>query len=152
MNRKGLDEMQLHRRNKIGNQAFLMLLYLLMLDAGLYGFGFRWVNYPANIMIILTVCSGIYVVRLIAGNAYVGPSADEEKPLLKALLTVIFTTFVAVAVAGAVLVLVRTANFSNINQIDDMAPQILFISAAVAIIIAVTTTIIKNIQNKNDTE
>ena len=65
--------------NKIGNQSFIMLLYLLLFDAGLYGFGFRWVSYPANIMIILTVCSGIYVVRLITGNAYVGPSTEKQK-------------------------------------------------------------------------
>lgn len=142
MNKHGLDEMQLHRKNKIGNQSFLMLLYLLMLDAGLYGFGFRWVSYPANIMIILTFCSGIYVVRLIAGNAYVGPSADKEKPVLKAILT----AFIAVAVAGAIIVLVRNASFSN-NQIGDMSAPILFITAVTAIIIAVTTDIIKKKQN-----
>lgn len=146
--KNGLDEMQRHRRNKIGNQMFLLLLYLLMLDAGLYGFGFRWVSYPANIMIILTVCSGIYVVRLIAGNAYVGPSANEDKPVLKA----IFTAFIAVAVAAAMLVLAGNASFSIKNQIDYMAAPVLFISAAVGIIIAVTTSIIKSIQNKNDSE
>ncbi|MFU8794282.1 MAG: hypothetical protein ACNA7Z_02785 [Dethiobacteria bacterium] len=41
MNRKCLDEMQVRRKNKIGNQAFIMILYLLMLDLGLYGSGFR---------------------------------------------------------------------------------------------------------------
>ncbi|MDW7730152.1 MAG: hypothetical protein SCJ94_09150 [Bacillota bacterium] len=55
MNRKGLDEMQVRRKNKIGNQAFIMILYLLMLDMGLYGFGFRWLSYPTNVMIILLI-------------------------------------------------------------------------------------------------
>ncbi len=75
MNKKGLDEMQVQRRNNIGNQVFLMLYYLLMIDAGLYAYGFRWVSYPANVVIILTICAGagIYVVRLIKANAYVGP-------------------------------------------------------------------------------
>ena len=35
MNKKGFDERQVQKRNAIGNQAFIMLLYLLMLDAGL---------------------------------------------------------------------------------------------------------------------
>lgn len=148
MNKNGLDEMQRHRKNKIGNQAFLMLLYLLMLDAGLYGFGFRWVSYPANIMIILTVCSCIYVVRLITGNAYVGPSAVEKKPVLKAILTAFF----AFTVAVAIIVLLKNASFSNKNQIDDMAATILFISAAIAIIITVITSIIKRVQNKDESE
>lgn len=148
MNKNGLDEMQLHRKNKIGNQAFLMLLYLLLADAGLYGFGFRWVSYPANIMIILSVCAGIYVIRLIAGNAYVGPAPDKEKPVLKAFLTV----FVAVAVAIAIIVLIGSASFSNNNQVDDMAAPILFITAATALIVAVTTSIIKRIQNKHSSE
>lgn len=148
MNKNGLDEMQLHRKNKIGNQAFLMLMYLLLADAGLYGFGFRWVSYPANIMIILSVCSGIYVIRLIAGNAYVGPSADKEKPVLKAFLTV----FVAVVVAIAIIVLIGSASFSNNNQADDMAAPILFITAATALIVAVTISIIKRIQNKHSSE
>jgi len=80
MSKKGLDEMQMQRKNKIGHQAFMMLLYLLMLDAGLYGFGFRWLSYPANIMVILMFCAGIYVVRLITGNAYVGPSEEKQNP------------------------------------------------------------------------
>ncbi|MFX4262450.1 hypothetical protein ACOBQJ_09625 [Pelotomaculum propionicicum] len=146
MNKNGLDEMQTQRKNKIGNQTFLMLLYLLLLDAGLYGFGFRWVGYPANIMIILTVCSAVYVVRLIAGNAYAGPSAGKEKTVLKAVLAV----FIAVFVAACILVFIRVAGFSNSNQIDDMAAPILFITAFIALIIAITTSIIKRIQNKND--
>jgi hypothetical protein len=146
MNRKGLDEMQVKRKNKIGNQAFLMLLYLLMLDIGLYGFGFRWVSYPANVMIILLICSSIYVVRLISANAYVGPTAEKEKPFLKVFLTVVF----AVAVSVSILFLAKNASFSNSSQIDEMAAPMLFITAGVAIVIAVTTIIINRIQNRND--
>lgn len=147
MNKKGLDEMQVQRKNKIGNQAFLMLLYLLMLDAGLYGFGFRWVSYPANVMIILSICSGIYVVRLITTNAFAGPSAEKEKPFLKVFLT----TILAVAVSIAMFLL-KNASFSNSNQIDDMAAPLLFITASVAIVIAVTTIVINRIQNKDGSE
>lgn len=148
MNKKSLDEMQVQRKNKIGNQTFLMLLYLLMFDAGLHGFGFRWVSYPANVMIILSICSGIYVVRLISANAFVGPSAEKEKPFLKVFLTMVL----AVAVSIAILVLVKNASFSNSNQIDEMAAPLLFLTAGVAIVIAVTTIVINRIQNKNDVE
>lgn len=146
MNKKGLDEMQAQRKNKIGNQTFLILVYALMLDAGLYGFGFRWVSYPANVMIILSVLSGIYVIRLISANAYVGPSPEKEKPVLKVFLTV----GLAVIVSVAILILVKSTSFSNSTRIDEMAAPILFITAGVAMVIAVTTIIINRIQNKND--
>jgi len=148
MYKKGLDEMQLHKKNKIGNQSFLMLLYLLMIDAGLYGYGFRWVDYPANVMIVISICAGIYVVRLITSNAYVGPSTEKGKPVLKAFLT----TLIAVAVAITFIVLLKNASFSGTDQIDDMAAPILFIIAAIAIIIAVTTSIIIKIRNNSDRE
>lgn len=144
MNKKGLDEMQLQRKNKIGNQAFVMLLYLLLLDTGLYGFGFRWVSYPANIMIILTVCSGIYVVRLIAGNALVGPLSKNEKPVLKSVLMVLCS----VSVAMFIIVLIKNAGFISSDRINDMSAPILFITAAVAIIIAIVTAVIKRTQNR----
>lgn len=146
MNKKGLDEMQVQRKNKIGNQTFLMLLYTLMLDAGLHGFGFRWVSYPANVMIVLSIFSGIYVVRLISANAYVGPSSEKEKPFLKVFLTM----GLAVMVSVAILVLLKNASFSNSSQIDEMAAPMLFITAGVAIVIAVTTIVINRIQNKKD--
>lgn len=144
MDRSGLDEMQLYKRNKIGNQCFLLLLYLLMFDAGMYGFGFRWVSYPANVMIILTVCSGIYAVRLIAGNAYVGPAAGKEKTALRTMLT----TLIAVGMGLAVVFLLKTAKFTTGN-IDNMAAPILFIVAAVALTVAATVAIINRVQNRD---
>jgi hypothetical protein len=146
MNKKGLDEMQLQRKYKIGNQGFVMLLYLLLLDTGLYGFGFRWISYPANVMIILTLCSGIYVVRLISGNAFVGPFAKNEKPVLKAVLTALCS----VSVAAVIIVLLKNAGFSNAGQIDDMSAPILFITAATGLIIAAVTGVIKRKQNRDD--
>jgi hypothetical protein len=148
MNKKGLDEMQLQRKNKVGNQSFLMLLYLLMLDAGLYGFGFRWVSYPANIMIILTICSAVYVVRLIKGNAYVGPLTDKEKPVLKVVLTIVG----AILFAMAITLLLKDRGFSKDNMIDNMTAPILFITSITGIIIVAITSIIRKIQNKDDTE
>lgn len=146
MRNNGLDEMQLQRKNKIGNQSFLLLLFLLLLDAGLYGFGFRWLSYPANIMLILSFCSAIYVVRLIKANAYVGPSNDSEKPVLLVILNVV----VAVSVAMVIVVLLRNSSFVNSGQINEMAAPVLFITSGVAVIISVAIVIIKKIQNQDD--
>lgn len=44
----GLDEMQKAKRDKIGNQSFILMPYLLLLESGLYSFGVRWLAYPAN--------------------------------------------------------------------------------------------------------
>jgi len=146
MQNNSLDEMQQNRRNVIGNQAFLMLMYMLMADAGLYGFGFRWISYPANIMIILSVCSGIYVVRLISNNAYVGPSKEEKRPLIKTIILVI----ASLAIASLMLMLLNVADFSESGSINQIAAPILFLVAAIALVISATIAFIKKQQNKND--
>jgi len=148
MNKKGLDEMQLQRKYRIGNSCFMLLLYLLLLDTGLYGFGFRWVGYPANIMIILTLCCGIYVVRLIAGGAYVGPYAKYEKPVLRTVLMVLCS----VCAAGLIIVFFKNAGFSNPDQVNDMSAPILLISSITALIIAAVTGVIIRKQNKGEGE
>jgi hypothetical protein len=142
MNKNKLDEMQVQRKNNIGNQSFLLLMYLLMIDAGLYGFGFRWIEYPANIMIIVTICAGIYLIRLINNNAYVGPSKENKQPVLKLILT----AAMAVAVAAGIAVLLKQASFSNTAQINEMSAPIMFIIAAIALIIALATLIIRRSQ------
>jgi uncharacterized membrane protein len=145
MNKKGLDEMQLYRKNRIGNQSFILLLYLLLLDTGLYGYGFRWISYPANIMIILMFCSAIYMVRLIRNNAYVGPSPNKENVTRKTLITVI----VSVSIAILILVIIKSMPFGNQTQVNNMAAPILFITSITSILIVVATSIITKIQNKD---
>lgn len=146
MIKKGLDEMQEQKKNKIGNQAFLLLLYLLLIDVGLQGFGFRWLSYPANVMIILVVCSGIYTVRLIRAGAFVGPAPEEQNPILRVSITVIL----ALAVAAVILLLLKTAGFSDPADVGKKTAPILFMTAGVAIVIAVTTIVVKRIQNRKD--
>jgi glucan phosphoethanolaminetransferase (alkaline phosphatase superfamily) len=145
MNKKGLDEMQVQRRNSIGNQTFLLLLYLLLLDAGLYGLGFTCVSYPANVMIILCLCSGIYVIRSIAANAFVGPHTKAERPLLG----VVMLTLVAVLASAVILISVKNAGFSAPAEIEGLSAPLLFITASVSLVIAVVTVVIKRMQDKN---
>ncbi len=142
MKKNQLDEMQAQKRNSIGNQAFLLLMYLLMIDAGLYGFGFRWIEYPANIMIMVTVCAGIYLIRLINNHAYVGPSAENKRPVLRFILMVA----IACSVAAGISMMLKNASFTNTAQINEMSAPIMFITAAIAIIIALATLLIKRSQ------
>lgn len=148
MNNNELDEMQVQRKNKIGNQAFLMILYLLLLDTGLYGLGFRWIDYPANIMLIITICSGIYIIRLIASNAYVGPSAQRNKPISRSILTIL----ISIVVAMVIMVILKNTNITNKNQLNDISSTILIITAIISIVTVAIIGIIKQIQNKNDRE
>lgn len=144
MDRSGLDEMQRFKRNQIGNQCFLLLLYLLLIDAGLSGFGWRWLAYPANIMVLVTICSGIYVVRLLAANAYVGPARGEDKTVGRTILT----SATAVAIALAVLFVLKNTRLAPRTGINDAAAPILLITAAVAITVALTVGILNRLQNK----
>jgi len=146
MNKKGLDEMQIQRKNSIGSQAFAMLLYLLLVDILLHNFGLRWANYPANVMIILSLCSGIYVIRLIAAHAFIGPADKPQKPLLKVVLTIL----IAISISAAIFALVKNSSFSSHEQMDDMSAPLLFIIAGVAILISAATFIISKIQNRDD--
>ena len=146
MANKGLDERQVRIRDSIGNQTFILQLYLLLIDAALYGLGFRWINYPANIMIILSICSGIYVIRLIAANAFLGPSAKTQRPLLKVVLTV----FLAILVSVAVLVLAKNTSLSSPGHIEEISAPILFVTAGVALLIAFITFFISQARDRDD--
>ncbi|MBP1762631.1 MAG: hypothetical protein H6Q64_2173 [Firmicutes bacterium] len=142
MNKNQLDEMQTQRKNNIGNQSFLLLMYMLMIDAGLYGFGFRWIDYPANIMIMVTICAGIYLIRLINSNAYVGPSTQNQRTVLRIMLTVGMT----VAIAAGIVVLLKHTSFTNTTQLNEMSAPIMFITGAIALIVALVTLVIRRSQ------
>ncbi|MBR0596999.1 DUF6773 family protein [Sinanaerobacter chloroacetimidivorans] len=157
MKKNNLDEMQMQRRDKIGNQSFLLLLYLLLIDTGLYGFGFRWIAYPANIVILLTVCSGIYVIRLIKGNAYVGPVSMNRKSTSATASIVIGAIAAGACAAVTVFILSRyqpdlTAGSPAGGGLKDAGAPILFLVPAIALIIAGITAAIRRIQNKKDDE
>ena len=97
MHKKGLDEMQLQKRNAVGHQTLILTVCLLLLDAALYGAGVRWAEYPVNALAILALCSGIYAVRIIAANALAGPAAKVRKPLLKAAAVIVLAALAAAA-------------------------------------------------------
>lgn len=101
-NRDGLDEMQKGRRDKIGHQMFMFMFYALLIDSGLYGAGVRWLNYPANVMVIISACISIYLVRLIVLNAYLPPKT-QSKTLITLIIMIIISAAIAIAVTTALL-------------------------------------------------
>ncbi|MBW9173105.1 hypothetical protein K2F43_18075 [Clostridium estertheticum] len=73
-----LDEMQIQKRNKIGNNCFMAMFYLLFIDIGLHGFGIRWLSYPMNVLVIITICMGYYLVKTIWAGSYIGVSSENK--------------------------------------------------------------------------
>lgn len=148
MNKSGLDEMQVQRRNRIGNQAFMLLFYLLMIDAGLYGFGFRWLKYPTNVFVIMISCMTYYLVRIIWNNAYIGPEA-ANKPVGRKLAIIIAIA----AFTSAVTIFISQRNLIDTKAIDgsDNGALILFVFSIISMIIALIVSIISKRQN-NDGE
>lgn len=100
MNEKGLDEMQVQRRNHIGNQSFMLLFYLLLLDIGLRGFGVTWLAYPVNVFLIMIVVMAIYLIRLILAGAYAGTVLRKAKST-RAAWTACAVSFIACMVVIA---------------------------------------------------
>ncbi len=143
MNEK-MDERQVSNRNKIGNQCFLLLAYLIFADVGLYGLGVRWLSYPMNIFVILLVCLFIYLVRLIASGSYVGPNTGNKKTY-----AVIAAVGAAIAIAALVFILL-SGNGKTQPQTEDNGGTLLFIISAVMLVIALVVSIIKKRQDKDE--
>ena len=149
MHKNGLDEMQKERRNGIGNSMFLVLAYALLLDGGLYGMGVRWLDYPANTMVIMSACMGIYLVRIIAANAYLPPDAQKRKHLL------IFKVAVVLCIAVAAAALYIFANASGqlaAGDVGDNSAMILFLVASVGLVISLIVALIKRANDKKDND
>ncbi|NLJ79567.1 MAG: hypothetical protein GX335_00870 [Firmicutes bacterium] len=95
--KNGLDEMQAARRNSIGHEMFLLTFYALLLETGLYGAGFRWLQYPLNTIAIIVVSMTIYLIRTILADAYLPPAVQKRKTVFSSLLTVIFSVLLSIA-------------------------------------------------------
>lgn len=95
MDSKDLDEMQISRRNHIGNQSFLLMFYLLLLDVGLHGFGVKWLEYPLNIFVIIMGCTVQYLVRTILAGAYVSQEKKDKNSKTKKPIGAVVATGIA---------------------------------------------------------
>jgi hypothetical protein len=145
-NKNGLDEMQRELRNKIGNQMFMILAYALMLNCGLYSFGIRWLNYPADVWVILTACLGIYLVRLIAGNAYLPAKAQARKPVVTLVVAIVFS----IVLAFAMIKLFGQSPAQIAEPTEDNSAIILVIVSVVGLLAALIAAVIKRVNNRDD--
>jgi Flp pilus assembly protein TadB len=143
-----LDERQKARRNSIGNQMFLLMFYALLLDVGLSGAGIRWLEYPVNVMVILIVCMGIYLVRLIAHNAYVPDNTKNRKTVVIIIVAVVLAialAYVSIRLFG------QPENMTTAGEKDNSA-LILFIVSAIGLIIALVVALIQKANNRKDAD
>jgi len=147
-NKNGLDEMQKEQRDSIGNQMFMTMFYALLFDAGLYGYGVRWLNYPVNVMVIIIVCMSIYLVRIIAFNAYLPPKAQNRKTVVSLIISIIFS--IAITILA-----INTFGQSPLQieeRANDNSAIILMIVSSVGLLIALIVAVIKKVTNKDDKE
>ncbi len=145
MNEKNFDERQVFNKNRIGNQCFLLLVYLLFADAGLYGFGVKWMPYPANVFIILLACLFVYLIRLIASGSYAGPRAGK-----KTVYATIAVIGIAVAIAAAIIVFLNGGGPGT--EMEDNSGMILFIISVVMLAVALVVSLIRKRQDKGGDE
>jgi len=145
MNKKnGLDERQREQCNAIGNQMFIAAFYLLMLDAGLYGFGVKWLPYPANVMVIITVCMAVYLVRLIALGSYVPPEGNAKKPMVRAALSSVMAIVLALILAFAAN---KTHLAQAVDSQGDNSAVILMIVSGIGLLVSAAVAIIKRVRD-----
>ncbi len=152
LDKKGLDERQRAHRDRIGNQCFLLLLYGILIDTALNGLGVKWLPYPANMMALLTVCAGIYQVRIILGNAYLPPGAKAAHTRRSIIIMAVFS--VAVAAVASVIFIRNSAPLpADTGNGEDNSAWILLIISGVSLLIALAAGIIQRMRDKeNDKE
>ncbi|MEA4815332.1 MAG: hypothetical protein VB120_00515 [Lachnospiraceae bacterium] len=147
-NKNGLDEMQRGRRNSIGSQMFMLMFYVLLIDSGLYGYGVRWLNYPANVMVIIMVCMSVYLVRLIAFNAYLPPKAQNKKTVITLIISIVFSITLTLA---SINLFGQPASQISENTNDNSA-LILFIVASVGLLSTLIVAVVKKVTNNKTDE
>ena len=144
-NKNGLDEMQKQRRNSIGNQMFMIMTYLMFINIGLHSFGFEWLEYPTRTFLIVVVCLSVYLVRLIASNAYLPTQALNRNGIIGLVIAVAFSIALAIAAINYLGV-----SAERLDGMSDNSALILMIISAVGLIGALITMVVKKVSDKDD--
>ncbi len=145
-NKNKLDEMQKERRNGIGNQMFMIMYLALLVNGGLPALGVSWLPYPGNVMVITTVCMGIYLVRVIATGAYLPPKAQNRKSIVTLIMALVFSTLLAFAIVK----LFGTPMSQAAEPVDDNSAIILTVTSVVGLISCLIVALIKKANNKEN--
>ena len=142
--KNGLDEMQNQHRNKVGNHMFLIMTSLLFINNGLRGIGITWIEYPANIMVIVIVCLSIYLVRLFIANAYTPISRQSNN------ISWIIVVICAIAVGASAFLFFGQSSVEVAETTDGYGAIALLIASAVGLIVVFATALVKKRSNKDD--
>ncbi len=140
------DEMQEKKRDRIGNQSFLLLVILLMADNVLYTLGVRWVAYPTNVFLIAVCCCGIFVVRSILAGSFLAPNQSVRSGASKTALVLAFSMAAAMILAN--LVMRKAPNAAEAPA--DGGAVVLFVVSWGFLVVALLAFVIKRIRDKKD--
>lgn len=126
-----LDEMQVQRRNKTGNNCFMAMFYLLFIDIGLQGIGVRWLAYPMNVLIIITICMGYYLIRTILSGAYLGVSSKNKNS--KYVIGGVFASVLLLIIGVIITIFFK----SNVPLFSNFGSVIIIISLCILVFLAI---------------
>lgn len=146
-NKNDLDEMQRENRNRIGNQMFLLMSYALLLDSGLYGAGIRRLGYPANVMVILVVCTSVYLIRTIAAGAYLSPKAQNTKTVISLMAAIALAIVAGIAAFN---LLGGPSAQPAAGDANDFSALILFAVSAAGLLVSLIAALMKKRKDRRD--
>ena len=144
-NKNGLDEMQTQRRDSIGNQMFMLMFWSLLLNGILHFAGITWFPYPVNVMVITAACMGIYLIRLIASNAYLPGKAQNRKTIVSLIMAIVLS----VGFGMLAILVVRQSSVGIVENTSDNSAIILLTISVVSLICAFIIAAIKKARNKD---
>ncbi len=135
-----LDEMQIQTRNKIGNQCFFMLFFLLMINLGLQDY-VRWAASPMSVYTIIVLTMGYYMTRVVWAGAYGSTLTKSVKPMY--LIGLLVASTIILSLLGIIRNKFLNGNF---NLPNDGALR-MFIFSFVFIMIIFVSSKISNLKN-----
>jgi len=144
-----LDERQLQQRNRVGNQTFLLLAYLLLADMGLQGYGIHWLKYPLNNYFIFLLCMGSYLVRILWNGSYTG---QGNRKLGTSRTITAAAGLSAVVAASAIIVYFSRSSGTLADGSRARGGNILLIAIAVGLVIFTAIFLIRRQHNRDEDE
>lgn len=146
MSKANLDERQLLKRNKAGNQSFILLAFLLLADMGLHNYGIEWLKYPLSNYVIFMIGVGSYLVRLIWNGSYVGPGREGVTANSRSVAVI----FLAILIAVCIIIAACISPSPITPDGSASGNAILIISAAVGVVILSLVYWIRRRNNRDE--
>lgn len=140
---ESFDERQIQTRNQIGNQCFFILLISMVFVLQLPNFGIMWATTSKIMTVILLLCSGYFIARVVWAGAYSGYTRTSKNVYL---LFGLLTIFMAILATG-----IKTNLFKESLNISDGGFLRLLIYLLIFLtIITVSIKVSKHRNNQGD--